>query len=300
METINNSNSSLTAAATESEPAIKTMQLYSHMDRIWNELHELDISDSDMVPVEVLNKFDCLNYGGAEGAARSVIDLCVNSSNIILDVGSGLGGPARCVSAVSGATVVGVELQPDLTELGNKLSSRCGDDVRDKVSIECGNFLNEAISLGANESFDAAMSWLVILHIPLEEREKLFQRMHKLLKSGSKVYIEDFYKKGAVFTDREKTLLLVEVYVPGADLPSREQYISTVTAAGFSAEFEDVSVEWTAFTRKRRDAWQSQKERHTRVHNDATWESLNQFFCAIVELFENNNLGGVRLVLTRN
>lgn len=94
-------------------PPIKTMQLYSHMDRIWNELAELGIdrSSEDTIPIEVMNKFDCLNYGGTVGAAQSAKALCIDESSWVLDVGSGLGGPARCVSAVSGAKIVGVELQ---------------------------------------------------------------------------------------------------------------------------------------------------------------------------------------------
>jgi cyclopropane fatty-acyl-phospholipid synthase-like methyltransferase len=286
------------SASAPEAPAIKTMQLYSHMDRIWNELKECGIGQADVVPVEVLNRFDCLNYGGASGAARSVAALGVDASSTVLDVGAGLGGPARCVSAVSGARVLGVELQADLAALGSALTARCA--CADRVSIVCGDILDERVALGADASFDAAMSWLVILHIPLSSRDALFQRLHRLLKPGARVYIEDFYRRGALFTAREQTLLAAEVYVPGADLPSREQYTATCAAAGFGVSFEDVSGEWAAFTRARRDAWQGQRERHERVHNAATWESLDRFYCAIVELFENGNLGGVRLVLTRN
>lgn len=95
------------------EAPIKTMLLYSHIDRIWNELREVGYDDTTakVIPVELLNKFDCLNYGGAGGAARSVAVLGLDSSQRVLDVGAGLGGPARCVSAVSGAQVTGIELQ---------------------------------------------------------------------------------------------------------------------------------------------------------------------------------------------
>ena len=276
---------------------IKTMQLYSHMDRIWNELKEEGIGENDKIPVAILNKFDCLNYGGAEGAARSVTSLCVDSSHTILDVGSGLGGPARCVHAVCGAKVIGIELQNELAELGNTLSAKC--EVQDSVSITPGSITDESLSIGEEASFDAAMSWLVILHIPLESRSITFLRIHKLLKPGAKVYIEDFYRSGSGFSEREQMLLATEVYIPDSDLPTKQEYQDTVTAAGFAVEFEDVTKAWTEFTWNRKESWQAQKERHVRVHNEATWESLNRFYCAIAELFQLGSLGGARIVLTK-
>ena len=168
------------------------------------------------------------------------------------------------------------------------------------MSIVCGSILDDAVAVGGDESFDAAMSWLVILHIPLAERGRLFARLHRLLRPGARVYIEDFYKRdGAEFSAAERELLSEEVYVPDSDLPTREQYVSTVSAAGFSVDFEDVSSEWVLFTVARRDSWQADKERHIRVHNEATWESLDRFYCAMASLFQGSNLGGVRMVLTK-
>jgi hypothetical protein len=70
--------------------AIKTMQLYSHIDRIWNELSELgyDRNDSDaIIPAKVVNMFDCYNYSGPEGAKRAAQLLCVSESSRVLDIG---------------------------------------------------------------------------------------------------------------------------------------------------------------------------------------------------------------------
>jgi hypothetical protein len=70
--------------------AIKTMQLYSHVDRIWNELSELgyDRNDSDaIIPAKVVNMFDCYNYSGPEGAKRAAQLLCVSESSRVLDIG---------------------------------------------------------------------------------------------------------------------------------------------------------------------------------------------------------------------
>lgn len=183
--------------------------------------------------------------------------------------------------------------------LANELSRRCG--VADSVTVTWGNILDESLQLGESGAFDAAMSWLVILHVPLAYRGRLFQRLHDMLKPGARVYIEDFYRKSiGNFSESDKELLCNEVYVPDSDLPSRKQYIDTVSAAGFIVDFQDVSGEWTKFTRDRNEAWLRGMDRQIRVHNEATWVSLNRFYGAMATLFQGGSLGGVRMLLTRN
>ena len=92
-----------------------------------------------------------------------------------------------------------------------------------------------------------------------------------------------------------------EVSIPdGGDLVTRQEYEDQVRSVGFEeVVFEDVSEEWTRFTCERRDSWRERKDRHVRVHNLATWESLDTFYSAIVTLFEGNTLGGVKLKVTK-
>ena len=286
--------------------AIKTMQLYSNIDRIWNELSELGFSanGTESIDVATINKFDCYNYGGAVGATASCVPLALNKSSKVLDIGSGLGGPARCVANHSGCSIKGVELQPDLTELANTLTRRCG--MADRVHFACGNILDTDSDLGDANSYDAAMSWLVIL--PLSARQAAFTRAFDLLKPGGRMYIEDFFllSGGAGgsqgdngFTPTEMELLRDEVYVPDGDLPSREAYTDTLRSVGFEVDFQDVTAEWTSFTAGRHEAWRNERARHERVHNAETWNALDRFYSAIVTLFGGGNLGGVRLILTK-
>jgi cyclopropane fatty-acyl-phospholipid synthase-like methyltransferase len=284
--------------------AIKTMQLYSHIDRIWNELKELGFPQDDnaaKIDVEIMNKFDCYNYGGAAGATASCAVLGLTEKSIVLDVGSGLGGPARCVASFSGCTVKGIELQADLAVLANSLSRRCG--IEERASFIVGDVLDDRASLGEPSSYDAAMSWLVILHLPLSTRRSAFARVFDLLKPGGRMYVEDFFRipedGGGCFGEDECMLLREEVYVPDGDLPSRASYIKMLCDVGFEVDFQDVTAEWTKFTSERCEAWRNGKDRHQRVHNFETWDALDRFYSAIVQLFMGGNLGGVRLVLTK-
>ena len=69
--------------------AIKTMKLYSHIDRIWNEMSELGYQRNSSVPLPVatLNRFDCYNYSGCEGAEKAAQILELDSTSTVLDIG---------------------------------------------------------------------------------------------------------------------------------------------------------------------------------------------------------------------
>ena len=44
----------------------------------------------------------------------------------LLDVGSGIGGPARFLAANRGHRIVGVDLTPEYVDVANELTRRCG------------------------------------------------------------------------------------------------------------------------------------------------------------------------------
>jgi cyclopropane fatty-acyl-phospholipid synthase-like methyltransferase len=324
----------------EEQEDIKSMQLYCNIDRIWNELQELgyEKNQEKSIPVEVINQFDCYDYSGGKDLISTFPAL--DSSSYVLDIGSGLGGPARYLSSSTGCNVVGVELQEDVAALGNDLSAIC--DMKSRVHIAAGDFTDASIALhpGPSEdnTYDAvsyaeqhwgrnivvvkllcysllmtptcdvpvppeqAFSILVILHVPMAARVSLFRRCFDLLKPGGKLYIEDFFHRagGKEFTDAEIDLLQNEVSIPDGFLPTREEYISQVESIGFcDVDFQDASAEWTAFTAERLGVWRENKERHERVHNSATFESLDRFYAAVVALFQGGTMGGVKLTLTK-
>ena len=56
-----------------------------------------------------------------------------------LDIGSGIGGPARHLAATTGCHLMALELQEDLHKVASDLTKRC--KLEDKVTHICGNFL---------------------------------------------------------------------------------------------------------------------------------------------------------------
>ena len=151
--------------------------------------------------------------------------------------------------------------------------------------------LNPA-SLGAGlGSFDVLTSWLVFLHI--ERKRELLSRCADLLRPGGTLYVEDFFER-APFSPAERRALEVDVYA--SSLPTREEYIAALCAAGFAdIEWRDMTGTWTTFVGERAAAWEASKGRTLRVHGATLYEGMGHFFGSMSDLFSGGNLGGVRI-----
>ena len=81
-------------------------------ERIMERLAEAGIAP-DRVTAEHLKAVDEFHIGGAEATAALLDQLDIGPETRVLDVGSGIGGPARTIAARTGARVTGVDLTPD-------------------------------------------------------------------------------------------------------------------------------------------------------------------------------------------
>ena len=168
---------------------MKSMKLYVHVERIYNELRELGLDKAGQLSVDALTPFDQYHYLGTEAVDEAARSLQVTPDSRVLEIGSGIGGPARYLAARTGCSVVALELQLDLHETGRSLTARCG--LEDRVRHVAGDVLAAALDGGG---FDGIMSFLVFLHIP--DRKRLFDICHAALKPGHAMYIEDFVLNG--------------------------------------------------------------------------------------------------------
>eukprot|EP00754_Rhynchopus_humris_P035101 Rhum_TRINITY_DN16677_c0_g2::Rhum_TRINITY_DN16677_c0_g2_i1::g.164007::m.164007 len=286
---------------------IKTMKLYNDMERISNELREEGCSlEEGSIPRALLHKITMLSYSGSAGCQHVVDCAGLTPDSKVLDLGSGLGGPARVVSEkAGGCAVVGVEYQKDLSDLCATLCTRSGMDA-DVVSIAgdgCAAELPARLAAlpGRHAApYDATVSWLVILHIPVAQRPSLFDNLAAVMRPGATLYIEDFYAEES-FSEEHRAMLADDVAIPDGVLPTRAQYEEQVKKAGFGeVAFEDVTDTWASFVAARHDEYMAAKERHCRVHSEATYEKMNHFYTAMRTLFTKSPLRGVRLIAKRS
>jgi sarcosine/dimethylglycine N-methyltransferase len=270
-------------------PAIKSMNLYSQVNRVYNDLRAAGIGPTDSIDVETLCRFDQYHYHGTEAVDQAIAYAGITAKSRILDVGAGIGGPARYIAHKTGCQVVALELQEDLNEVGQDLTARCG--LSDRVTHLCGDILTESFEPG---TFDAVVSWLCLYHIP--DHPRLYSRLANALKPGGLLYAEDLYSLGK-FTS-EETVHLEQMLYGNSVLP-KDEYTSNMTNAGFQGvEFTDLTDDWGPFVGARQKAHKAGFSDYAAIHGEEMAETLAAFYNSVARLFRSGNLGGVRVTAT--
>jgi len=265
--------------------AIKTMKLYTHVERVECELKANGQANGPLEPSDLVS-MDQLHYGGTQAVDEAMRVLAINADDHILDVGAGLGGPARYMANEMGCAVTAVELQPDLDALGQKLTERCG--LSEHITHHCGDILETDLP---EAKFDAMVSWLTVLHIP--ERQRLFGRCRRALKTHGRVSIEDFYAPTALDAQTQHTLKK-EVACPY--LPSKKDYANQLEQSGFEVvELQEMSEEWTGFVADRLAGFRQQAPAFVERHGEATFDALDGFYATMDRLFSDRLIGGLRI-----
>lgn len=266
--------------------AIKTMKLYSDVERVDRELRALGKSPHAPLSAEDLAAFDQLHYGGTGAVDEATRRLGIDASTRVIDVGAGLGGPARHLASTTGCRVTAVELQRELHASAARLTLRCG--LEHRVEHLNGDFLKSMLPVAG---FDALVSWLTFLHIP--DKKALLERCRSVLKDNGKIYFEDFFQRGPL-TDAELENLEKDVYCKA--LPTADEYRQELENAGFrDIELVEMSADWTAFVTRRRRRFAADRVRFVHLHGPATFGKLDAFYQTMQALFEGGNLGGLRL-----
>src|SRR5262245_58895152 len=80
-----------------------------------------------------LSSGDEFHLGWRAATIELAKDLHLNRGMRVLDVGSGIGGPARYFAEAHSCHVTGIDLTPEFVETANSLTHRCG--LSDKVTF---------------------------------------------------------------------------------------------------------------------------------------------------------------------
>ena len=142
-------------------------------------LHALEQSGVDMTSLTAsdLAPIDQLHAGGAPATAHLLGQLALDPQTRLLDVGCGIGGPARLAAAGSSSPVVGVDLSPDFVEAARILTDRVGLTRLVEHQVSSG----ESLAF-RDASFDRAMMIHVGMNIP--DKAAVFAEVRRVLRPG--------------------------------------------------------------------------------------------------------------------
>src|SRR5258708_3673608 len=141
-------------------------------------LGEKQVSPEDLAPL------DQFHSRGLAATVELAQALGIERHALVLDIGSGLGGPSRYLATTYGCHVRGIDLSPSFVDAAKYLAERSG--LADKVVYECGN----ALSLPYDaDSFDLAWTQHVAMNIA--DRARLYGEAFRVLRRGGRFAIYD-------------------------------------------------------------------------------------------------------------
>ena len=127
---------------------------------------------------EALAPYDHFHGRGLEATEDMANRLLVSETDHILDVGSGIGGPARYFARRFGCRVSGIDVTAEFCDVARHLTSLLG--LEERVSIDQGDAL--AMPFGA-AVFDGVYSMNVSMNIA--DKRALYHEIHRVLKPGA-------------------------------------------------------------------------------------------------------------------
>lgn len=127
--------------------------------------------------IETLAPFDQFHGRGLEATEELAAALAVSASDHLLDVGSGIGGPARYFADRFGCRVTGLDLTAEFCAIARHLTTALGLD--DRVVFHEGDATAMPF---ADAGFDGAYAMNVSMNIA--DKARFYAEIHRVLRPG--------------------------------------------------------------------------------------------------------------------
>ena len=162
----------------------------------------------------------------------------VTAEDRVLDIGSGLGGPARLLARQVGCHVVGLDLTPELCEVATDLTRRV--HLEDRVEIRQGDALDLPFDDG---SFDLA--WTQHASMNIADKPRLYAETRRILRPGGRLALFDII--GATDGPLHLPVPWAEDASVSALIPT-DELRTILTEAGFTIRtWDDLTEDAAAF-----------------------------------------------------
>jgi ubiquinone/menaquinone biosynthesis C-methylase UbiE len=209
----------------------------------------------------------------------------VGAGSLVLDLCSGLGGPARFLAQRRGARLVGIELHQGRV-LGSARLTRL---VRLDGLVRFARGDAQALPFRAG-AFTAVVSQEALLHVP--DKGEALGECARVLRPGGRLAFTDWVARPRL-EDGERRRL--SEWMAAVTLQTIEGYRTLLGRAGFTTlESEDLSDAWIAILRERLRMYRGLREHTVARLGQARSDEYNQLYEFFVGLVVAGKLGGAR------
>jgi MPBQ/MSBQ methyltransferase len=180
--------------------------------------------DTDALTLEDLAAVDQLHAGFLPATHYLLAQLELSPQTRLLDLGCGIGGPARVAAASYACPVVGVDLSPDFIRVARFFTERLGLNGLVEHRVAAGDRIDVA-----DASFDRAMIVHVGMNIP--DKAAVFAEVRRALRPGGTF---------ALFEQMKRSDDPPNYPLPWAEderssfVAAPEEYVRLLEAAGFT------------------------------------------------------------------
>jgi sarcosine/dimethylglycine N-methyltransferase len=258
-------------------------------DQILHTLESKGIA-RDRLTEDILKDYDQDHFGGVEANDILISKAGITKRHRVLDVCSGMGGPARYVADRIGCQVVGLDFTRSRYLAAQRLTAMV--HLEHLVSFEYGNALDMPFDA---KCFDVVIGQEAWCHVP--EKPRLISECARVVKPGGVIAFTDILRKEAL-ADTEMERLRREMTFP--TLETLQGY--TALLEGQSCRMvarDDLSEQWAQILIKRLAMYRSLKDETTAKFGAEHFRKWDDTYAFFVGLFGAGKLGGGRFVFRR-
>ena len=242
---------------------------------------------SDAITEDHLKEFDQDHYGGIGALEKLAQEAGIARRHNVLDICSGMGGPARYLAHGIGCRVTGIDLTESRVDGANRLTKLARLD--HLVAYRLGSALDMPFS---DASFDVAISQESWAHIP--DKSRLIAQAVRVLKPSGVIAFTDIVRVGTMSDETRQKLRDGMTFM---EIESYEGYKKLLAESACVVEkCADLSEEWTSILQKRLAMYRSLKDSTVAKFGIEGYERYDSAYSFFVSLYEQKILGGGRYV----
>ena len=166
-----------------------SVEKHYHRERIFEKMMKLlREQGKEQITREDIAAVDEFHVRGSEVSMELAAEAGFDAKIKVLDVGSGIGGPARMIASTYGCEVTGIDLTGEFTRTATLLSKETG--LQNLTNFVQGDALNMPFE---NEHFDVV--WTQHVQMNIQNKAGFYSEIQRVLKKGGRFIYYDIFSK---------------------------------------------------------------------------------------------------------